>query len=337
MIVHILLTILKVLGIMLAVILGLILLVLLLVLLVPLRYRLDGEFHEKKKAEVSVTWLFRLLSLCGGYQDRIYYSVKVFGKTILSSKPRKKKKGKKPPEAVPDGTETLLPAEETATAVPEVTGTSSAETVQTVPEAPAACVQEADTAAAESAGGSEAVPEEAPESGKKKKPAKEKKPKKEKNPKKEKDPRSLIERAEDFLDSLETRWESLLEKAEELSEKAEMGMEFLEDEENRKTFALIIRQLLKILRHIRPRKLEGYLTLGLEDPYTMGKVMSAAAFFWPWYQETFRLTPVFDEKVIDGEVSIRGHLRLGYIAVCAVRILLNKNFCRLLRMLLKRK
>ena len=53
------------------------------------------------------------------------------------------------------------------------------------------------------------------------------------------------------------------------------------DEENRKTFALVLKEVLKLLKHIRPRSLKGYLELGLEDPYTMGQIMSAAAFFWP--------------------------------------------------------
>ena len=124
--------------------------------------------------------------------------------------------------------------------------------------------------------------------------------------------------------------------AEELAAKAEAGYEFIEDEENRKTFALVLKEVLKLLKHIRPRSLKGYLELGLEDPYTMGQIMSAAAFFWPFYQENFRFTPVLDEKKLDGEVHMKGHLRLGYAALCALRLLLDRNFRKLLRMVLNR-
>ena len=68
----------------------------------------------------------------------------------------------------------------------------------------------------------------------------------------------------------------------------------------------------------------------------MGQIMSAAAFFWPFYQENFRFTPVFDEKKLDGEVHMKGHLRLGYAALCALRLLLDRNFRKLLRMVLNR-
>lgn len=335
---HILLTILKVLGIVLAVILGLVLLILLLVLLVPIRYRLDGEFHKSKKAEATVTWLLRLLSIRGGYEDGIYYSVKVFGRTILSSSPKKKrkKKEKTPQEAVPDGTETILSEEASGSSgIPEETAGETVEPAETagepiVPVEAEAAASPAEVTAEEKPAElpAEVQPEDAGDT-----PGKKKKKKKEPRPKSDK---PILERIEEFLDTLDERIEGISAKVEELAAKAEAGYEFIEDEENRKTFALILKGVLKLLKHIRPRSLKGYLELGLEDPYTMGQIMSAAAFFWPFYQENFRFTPVFDEKKLDGEVHMKGHLRLGYAALCALRLLLDRNFRKLLRMVLNR-
>ena len=54
---HIVLLILKILGILLLVLLGLLLLVLLAVLFVPVRYQLQGMWKEDKWASVKVSWL----------------------------------------------------------------------------------------------------------------------------------------------------------------------------------------------------------------------------------------------------------------------------------------
>ena len=90
---HIILLILKIIGIVILALLGILLGVLLLVLFVPIRYVIEGE----KKAELTlhgrVSWLLRIL--CVKFQyigNEFQYKVKVFGITIIDSlKPRVKK------------------------------------------------------------------------------------------------------------------------------------------------------------------------------------------------------------------------------------------------------
>ena len=60
---QVLLTILKILGILILVILGIILTVLLLVLFVPLRYRGDASFDGKPKGGILVSWMLRLITV----------------------------------------------------------------------------------------------------------------------------------------------------------------------------------------------------------------------------------------------------------------------------------
>ena len=90
---HIILLILKIIGIVILALLGFLLGVLLLILFIPIRYVIEGE----KKAELTlhgrVSWLLRIL--CVKFQyigNEFQYKVKVFGVTILDSlKPRVKK------------------------------------------------------------------------------------------------------------------------------------------------------------------------------------------------------------------------------------------------------
>ena len=60
---HILLFLLKLIGIVLLVILGLIVLILAIILLTPIRYRIGASKYQTIHAEGKVTWLFRLIEM----------------------------------------------------------------------------------------------------------------------------------------------------------------------------------------------------------------------------------------------------------------------------------
>ncbi len=104
---HVLLLILKIIGITLLVILGLILLIILLVLFVPVRYSGDtrckqdktpeteeNEAEESKKFDLyalaKITWLLHFVSFSFEYSDDLKYKLKVLGIPIMKSDKLKK-------------------------------------------------------------------------------------------------------------------------------------------------------------------------------------------------------------------------------------------------------
>lgn len=82
-ILNILLTVLKIIGIIILVLLGIVLLLLCLLLFVPIRYNINAEFHGKVKFNAHVTYLLRLLhvhfSLEGTQSDM---QIRLFGRNI---------------------------------------------------------------------------------------------------------------------------------------------------------------------------------------------------------------------------------------------------------------
>ena len=84
---HIILTILKVAGILLAVLLLLLLLLLLTVLFLPIRYRADMKKDtswREAAAYVNVYWLYGLLTVRGTYEkERFHCYLKIFHKKIM--------------------------------------------------------------------------------------------------------------------------------------------------------------------------------------------------------------------------------------------------------------
>ena len=70
------LTILKIIGILLLVLLGLLFSAALLVLVVPLRYRIWMEYRESLKAKVSVSWLLKMAELKAVYDGELDVDVR---------------------------------------------------------------------------------------------------------------------------------------------------------------------------------------------------------------------------------------------------------------------
>ena len=94
---HVIFTILKVLGLIIAVILGIIILLLASVLFVPIRYKIKGQYYEKATGDARLHWLFHILNAWVGYNEeglRIRLRVMCF---VLydNTKEEKEKKPKK--------------------------------------------------------------------------------------------------------------------------------------------------------------------------------------------------------------------------------------------------
>ena len=113
-------------------------------------------------------------------------------------------------------------------------------------------------------------------------------------------------------------------------------MAFLRDEENRRTFRLVKKQLVKVVRHVMPVRLEGEVTFGFDDPYRTGQLLSAAALLYPVYRDCIRVTPVFDREVLEGELKLEGRIRLAVLLGAAVRLGMDRNFRKLVRRLMDR-
>lgn len=112
--ISVLLSILKILGIILLILLGILLIFLLLVLFVPVRYRVSAERNIAKEqalhAQVKITWLFHILNMRYFYPEAAYLRVRVFFFTVFRSDREKKSPEKKKSET-PSGASEIKEAE----------------------------------------------------------------------------------------------------------------------------------------------------------------------------------------------------------------------------------
>ena len=118
---------------------------------------------------------------------------------------------------------------------------------------------------------------------------------------------------------------SFADRIKKICEKASSLRETVEDEENQKAVRLLLSRVKYLLHHLRFRRFEGRLAFGFEDPATVGRMLAVLSLFYPLYGECFTITPVFDHTLFEGEIALKGHVRLIHILIAGIQLMMNKK------------
>ncbi len=288
---HVVLLILKILGILLLSILGLLLLVLCAALFVPVRYRLDMEKKEQVRITAKAEWLFRFLfvkyELRWPEEEALWQDLcfRILGIPVFRPFRKKKKKREKP---------------ETAEVKPE----PKAESAQ-IPEKSQSIKTEPEP---EISPEPELIPE--PE-----------KPKVSLWERICRFFRKLVDRIKGIGKSVQHLGDSIRN----VGEKKDTLVEFWNLEEHVRAREALLKEGSYLWKRSRPRKITGTLHFGLWDPAATGILMGMLSMLYAWYPEDFTLDPDFDQLILKGELHIRGHIRLYPFCLSAWRIWRNKD------------
>lgn len=84
--------------------------------------------------------------------------------------------------------------------------------------------------------------------------------------------------------------------------------EFLTSEPFRESVRLILRELVVLWKTLKPRKLRGELTFGFEDPAETGQLLGMISLLYPSLPAGLKITPVFEQSVFEAEVYGSGRI-----------------------------
>lgn len=328
---QILLLILKILGILLLVILGIVLVVLLLILFVPVRYRGDVSFDGRLQGNVLVSWLLRLITIRVHYDGSVNAFVRVlwfrlFDKTVWTSEETEKVADELETEEVlsdirenaAEAGDEIVQAMEAVQRVDEVPSHAAEPESEHTQKTPITEKDGADkTGAAPHTGGTGNSAPEEPGTGK--------------QPLFEKMIKKILAVVKRMIDKIISTYRQITGRVQEGQEKIDKVHAFFEDQENRGTIHLLRKQAVKLFRHVFPQKIRGRVCFGFEDPYITGKILMYISPFYSLYAKSVTVEPVFDEKVLEGDLHFKGRVRAGSLIWIAVRVFFNKNFRKLLK------
>lgn len=312
----VLLTVLKVIGIILSVILGTLLLVILAVLFVPVRYNFKAAYNEKFTMNARVSWLLNIFRVLICYDEEMKTTIKILFFNIGGDKNKEKKNKKEKKETKSDNIFTNDNVKENATENTEV-----AEKEELVLKA-----SEADGTSEINAADEADIAHEIKDLDEKEKPDKKKSKIKNVIDKITYIYDSIKGRIKKFIRLLKDTYNKVNGAKEKLTNKIEEIKSMVNDTENREIVSLIISQLKRLFKEIKPKKYDINVHFGFEEPDVTGKVLMYIAVFYGLTGLNINIKPEFEEKIFEGNCYLKGRIRVITLLSIALKVYKNKRF-----------
>ncbi len=312
--VSILLTVLKIIGIVVLVILALILFVLLLVMFVPVRYRANGSYQDGTfMTRLRVSWLLHMVSVKGDFQNgqELHIVLKILGIPFFDTLRNKKTKPTKT-KVKPTGEIQAASSENDSDNESyedimydsyEKTETDRTQDFDVTPEWPE--TKKLDTAA---------------QSGAKK--------------------RNIFQKIEEFIGkfvsffiNIKFTFDKVCDTIVRIKNNINYYLELLQSDSTKQALIVCRGQFGRILKKVAPRKFKVNLHLGFEDPAVMGQVLAMWGMLYPLHQGRIDIQPEFDRAVMEGEFSFQGRIPVFVFVHAGCILFFNKDIKRLIKSL----
>lgn len=317
--VHVILLILKVLGITLLILIGLVLLLVLLIFLAPFRYTIDAQYYGDVKAVGRIQWLCFVLDLKGMYgNNRFLYYLKSFGFMISTNDEKDKHFRAVPEEALTGGEAADKKQADNSEKILvkvleddfEAYEREQAAKEQTIIQEEVPALPQKKSVLRRIHDGIEAglewivtIPMRLHYKIS-----------------------ELMARILDFFADLAENMSRVIKKKDYILQKITKIRGLLEKPYIRKVWKDGRKLLTKLWKHIRPRKLRGVVHFGLEDPSATGQLLGIAAMLYPVYRNQFVIAPDFEQQIFEGKIYARGRVQLGRMTFLALRFMLTRDF-----------
>lgn len=318
---HIVLLILKIIGIILAVILGILVLLICIILFTPVRYQInaqgDGEISHIK-VSARITWLLRLLQIDVRYENQVLrYSVRAAWKKFGAKESREKngetdeesneitvKRIESNPEKNEEKSKTPERAEAETSEIRNDSKTQENQKTQNAQkgftEAPEKmeekCTEAQKNMEKEFTEGEKGTEEERSSA-----------------------PKDSIFRKADRI------FKKISDQVKDLSEKKDKVTDFVQDEAHKTAFLKIKDEAFRYLKKLKPKKFLAKVQYGFEDPCLTGQVLAGLSIVYPFLGEHVQITPDFEHQIFKGRVMMKGNIYAAHVAGVLIRLILCKE------------
>lgn len=322
---HIILLILKIIGIVLLSVLGLLILSIVCALFVPVRYRIrvtrtEGEGQPPATAYVKVTWLLHIVNILVRYPAEVIVRARVLIFTLFRI-PEKEKKTKKQKKKEKAKKEKKKKEEKKEEGEEEKPAESIEQYVEIKEEPYVAFMGDEEI---------ESEPEEAEEAEEKK---------------------SLLDRIINFVDKIKQIIKKIkvffeniqytirkfCDKIKAVLDNIQYYREVLESDPFRQSLQMCKGEIGWVLKRLKPDKFEADLIIGMEDPATTGEILAICGMIYPLIGRHVHIAGDFEcEKTrVEGSLYIRGRIRAFTFLRIAIRLYFNKDIKKLIKLLKK--
>ena len=318
------------------------------VIIVPIRYRVEGELHEKKPGlRGKITWFLYLINIIFSYDNEFHLIVRVFGFKVYDSLRKNKRIKKKKTEV------TKLDDNNTGSEITKVDikdsgddnkdsdsniNCSNEQNYQKVNMNPDeeldAWEKEVQAEQLEEAKLADEVIQKHKKLSKKLE--------RKKNPGSTDNSHNKKKTFEEKFEDIKGKLQDIVEKVKNIVKKIQDGklkvehyLELWNRKETQITFQRAKKKLGKVVKAILPRRWVINGNVGFEDPSVTGKIMGIIGAMYPVFENRVRIIPDFEKEVLEFDGNAKGHIRLGNLIYQLVSLLLNKYCFKFIKLVFK--
>jgi hypothetical protein len=338
---HIILLILKIIGIVLLVLIGLLLLILLTILLVPVRYRATVSHGQAFVAVGRISWLLHILGARVTYlEGKLHIRVRVLWITLYDNLMPRKSEVKEPK---------VKKDKHTAINKKKMVKTKSKHKVNhKFPKTDESRISQESTLKVEieqqivkdekkernydTPNASSAVKESTPV----KVISTETYDNAEKEEKKKSIFKKVIEKVINFknkiiafFEVIKSKIKKLLDTFSNIKQKIHLITDFIKDEYNKEGFKITYASFKKLLKHVLPKKLKSRIVFGTGDPCSTGQALGVLSILYSFYGDKVVIIPDFEKKRLEGEHFAKGRIRLATVLIIVIKLILDKRIKKL--------
>lgn len=137
--------------------------------------------------------------------------------------------------------------------------------------------------------------------------------------------KGLWQRIVEKCKSIRNTFRKMISGIRNLHSKIGLWRDFLGKPQTKTAFGLGWQQLLAVLRHVGPQKWKGFVNLGLGDPGATGQALAVLGAAYPIYGGSLAINPVWDRKVLEGNLCVKGRVYGAVLLYRACRLYFNQD------------
>lgn len=137
---------------------------------------------------------------------------------------------------------------------------------------------------------------------------------------------SLTDKIKSIIKKTKRKIRAVIRSKDKLKKKIGDIKMIINDEANKEMVRLLYSQLKALFKEIMPVKYKINIHYGCDDPYRTGQLLMYISVFYGLSGINMNITPDFNEKILEGDIYIKGRVRICKLLMIVFRVYRNKRF-----------
>lgn len=137
---------------------------------------------------------------------------------------------------------------------------------------------------------------------------------------------SLTDKVKSIIKKTKRKIRAVIRSKDKLKKKIDDIKMIINDEANKEMVRLLYSQLKALFKEIMPVKYKINIHYGCDDPYRTGQLLMYISVFYGLSGINMNITTDFNEKILEGDIYIKGRVRIYKLLMIVFRVYRNKRF-----------